>query len=140
MSISQVELFRRLDAPLHNIRWSWGSVRAADGAVFLRVWQDRMIKRDGRLFFMVTHHEKYLGREEDLGYQERLSHVAKVRAGARCYMVMCLAEDVSAVPRKIKSFNRCELFVGGRVLELNGDTWVEMADRIPVAAAMLATR
>jgi hypothetical protein len=42
-------------------------------------------------------------------------------------MVMCLAEDVNAAPRKIRSFNSDEVFVGGRVIELNGDTWVEMA-------------
>jgi hypothetical protein len=39
-------------------------------------------------------------------------------------MVMCQAEDVEAVPRSIKSFNRNELFVGGELLELDGDTLV----------------
>lgn len=69
---------------------------------------------------MVTHHEKYLGDEDNLGYQERLDHVAKIRGGARCFMIMCLAEDVTAVPRKIKSFNSDEVFVGGEVIEFNG--------------------
>lgn len=133
MSMSQAELFKRLGAPLHNVRWSWGSVRPSDGSVFLRVWQDRMTRHDGRLFFMATHHDSYQDRPSDLGYQERLRHVAKVRAGAGCYMVMCLAENTEAIPRTIKSFNRDELFVAGAVREIDGDTWIEMAERVSVA-------
>jgi len=138
--MTQTEMFKRLGAPLANPRWSWGSVRADDQAVFLRVWQDRKIKQDGHWFMMVTHHEKYVDKEDNLGYQERLMHVEKVRAGAPCFMVMCLAEDVNAVPRKIKSFNRDEVFFGGRVIELNGDTWVEIADRKPVSAVLVQSR
>jgi hypothetical protein len=37
MSLSA--LFARKGAPLHNVRYSWGGVRA-DGTVILRVWQD----------------------------------------------------------------------------------------------------
>jgi hypothetical protein len=47
-------------------------------------------------------------------------------------MIMCIAEDVKAVPRKIESFNNAEVFVGGKVVELDGDTWVEMVARMPV--------
>jgi hypothetical protein len=135
--MTQTEMFKRLGAPLANSRWSWGAVRAEDKAVFLRVWQDRQTRKDGRLYFMVTHHEKYAGKEENLGYQERLVHVDLIRAGAPCYMIMCLAEDVEAAPRKIKDFNRAEVFVGGKVMELNGDTWVEMVDRKPISVVSI---
>lgn len=138
--MTQTEMFKRLGAPLANPRWSWGSIRENDKAVFLRVWQDRKTKQDGRWFMMVTHREKYLGDERNLGYQERLDHVAKIRAGAPCFMVMCLAEDANAAPRKVKSFNSDEVFVGGRVIELNGDTWVEMAARKPVSAVRVSPR
>ena len=47
MSISG--LFTLLGAPLANNRWSWGSQRASDGAVFLRVWQDLKFDKDGRI-------------------------------------------------------------------------------------------
>jgi hypothetical protein len=138
--MTQTQMFKRLGAPLANSRWSWGSVRLEDDAVFLRVWQDRKIKHGGRWFMMVTHHEKYLGDEDNLGYQERLEHVEKIRAGARCFMIMCLAEDMTAAPRTIKSFNSDEVFVGGKVIELNGDTWVEMENRKPVNSVRVQPR
>jgi hypothetical protein len=138
--MTQTEMFKRLGAPLTNSRWSWGSIRLEDGTVFLRVWQDRKTKHDGRWFMMVTHREKYLGNEDNPGYQERLAHVDRIRAGARCYMIMCLAEDVNATPRSIKSFNSEEIFVGGQVMELNGDTWVELADRKPLTSALAQSR
>jgi hypothetical protein len=138
--MTQTEMFKRLGAPLSNSRWSWGAVRSEDGAVFLRVWQDRKRKHDGHWFMMVTHREKYAGDEDNRGYQERLEHMSRVRAGAQCFMVMCLAADISAAPRKIQSFNSSEVFVGGRVIELDGDTWVEMVDRKPVNAVRLQPR
>ena len=104
-------------------------MRAGDNAVFLRVFQDRQTRQDGKLYFMVTHHAKYEGEEDNLGYQERLVHVELIRGGAPCYMIMCLAEDIEAAFRKIKDFNRREVFVGGKVMEQGGDTWVEMVDR-----------
>ena len=122
------DIFKHLGAPLANSRWSCGSVRAADKAVFLRVWQDHTIKHQGRRYMMVTHHEQ-IGDKDNLGYQERLTHVSQIHAGAHCFMVMCVAEDKLASPRKIKDINSDEVFVGGKIVELNGDTWVELASR-----------
>ena len=136
-SVSLADLFESLDAPLANNRWSWGSVRA-DGTVFLRVWQDGTARKDGKLLVQVTHLEKYGdGRGRDnLGYAERLAHVDMIRNGARCYLVMCLAQDPSVhdAPRVIKSFNSKDLFVGGPLHEIDGDSWVEIVDRVPVSA------
>ncbi|AXP04238.1 hypothetical protein DZG01_15065 [Pseudomonas fluorescens] len=129
--MTQAEMFKRLGAPLTNSRWSWGGVRTEDGAVFLRVWQDRKKKHGDRWYMMVTHHRKYENDRDNLGYKERNDHVALIRSGAPCFMVMCCAEDKSSSPRKIKSFNREEVFAGGDVIELDGDTWVEMAGRHP---------
>ncbi|NKC14385.1 MAG: hypothetical protein GKR94_20050 [Gammaproteobacteria bacterium] len=123
--------FEQLEAPLTNPRWSWGAVRASDGAVVLRVWQDHRIVQDRTPIMMLTHHSKYQGREDNLGYQERLEHVWLVREGATCYMVMCLAVDPEASPRKIQSYNSTDVFVGGELLELDGDTWITLVDRLP---------
>jgi hypothetical protein len=82
---------------------------------------------------MVTHHEKYMDDQKNLGYQERLKHVELIRGGARCYMIMCVAKDVLAAPREMQSFNSKEVFVGGEVINLNGDTWVEVVGREPLA-------
>src|SRR5687768_5825819 len=123
MSIS--DFFKKLGAPLKNTRWSWGAIRPADEAVFLRVWQDRKIVRERVIYMMVTHHEKYANDEAALGYQERMQHVSKLRAGSRCYMVMCLAKNPNASPRKIRSFDHDRIFVGGSLVEHDGDTYVE---------------
>jgi len=36
-----------LNAPLRNRVWSWGSLREADGVLFLRCWSDQFIQIDG---------------------------------------------------------------------------------------------
>jgi len=134
--MSMSEYFRRLGAPLVNHMWSWGAVRASDGAVFLRVWQDREQKIDGRWYTMLTHHEKFEDDPGNLGWQERLSHVELVRQGAKCYLVMCEAKDVSASPRSVRSFNDRELFIGGKCVEIDGDWWIERVGRLPAREVM----
>ncbi len=123
MSISS--LFKDIGAPLRNIRWSWGGVRS-DGAVILRIWQNEIDPRGGRRWAQLTHHQAFLGREKNLGYRERNRHVDLVKAGASCYLIICEARDVTKVPRVIKSFNGCELFVTGDHAEYQGNTWIEI--------------
>lgn len=128
--MSLTQHFEKLGAPLKNSRWSWGSVRESDGVVFLRVWQDRRAQINGKTYMMVTHHAAYVGNESSPGYRERLAQVDLLKAGRSVYMIICIAEDVDAKPRKIKSFIADDLFVGGEVIEYDGDTWVEQAGRI----------
>jgi hypothetical protein len=130
MSISA--FFEKLGAPLQNPRWSWGAIRKSDGAVFLRVWQDRKTVQNKSLFMMITHHCKYALRADNLGYQERLRHVERMREGAPCFMIMCCAVDPEGSPRKIKSYNESDIFVGGDLMEVCGDTWVLVVKRAPV--------
>jgi hypothetical protein len=130
MSISN--LFEKIGAPLANIRWSWGGIRP-DGAVVLRVWQNETKRRDGRLWAQLTHHQEFLGNERDLGYQERNRHADLILAGSACYLVMCEARDLQEVPRVIKSFNDRELFVAGGAVVYEGNTWVEITSRRPIA-------
>ena len=129
--MSLTDLFKKLDAQLANPRWSWGSTRS-DGSVFLRVWQDRKEKINDRWHMMIAHHEKYTDNEENLGYQERLAHIAAIKNGAKCYMIMCLAKDANASPRAIKSFNENDIFVGGSIIKFEGNTYIELADRHPI--------
>ena len=132
MSISS--FFSRLGAPLKNVRWSWGAVRDSDGTVFLRVWQDRkFVDVDKKIPVMqVTDHEKYDERPIP-GWEERLKHIELVRKGAKCYLVMCRVRDPNASPREIAGWNEREVFVGGELREVKGDTWIEAVRRIPIS-------
>lgn len=129
--MSLTDLFNKLDAPLANRRWSWGGTRK-DGTVFLRVWQDRKKKIDGKWHMMVTHHAAYKDDPESLGYQERLRHVKAVKAGVPCYMVMCLAKCPEDRPRQIKSYDKKDVFLGGDCREFEGDTWLELRERVSI--------
>lgn len=127
------ELFSYLGAPLANNRWSWGAVRKTDGAVFLRVWQDEWRTVDGRRAVRITDNQFFADTPDNLGYSERLRHIDLIRMGNRSFMIMCLAHDVNANPRTIQSFNDREVFVGAAVFEHDGESWLEVVGREPIA-------
>lgn len=127
-----IESFFRihLRAPLCNARWSWGAIRAADGAIFLRVWQDEIIKHSGSRYMRLTAHSHFADKANNLGWQERLKHVSLVRERlAPAYMVMCEATDAAAEVREIRSFDNHDVFVGGKLIDYDGDCWLEMESR-----------
>lgn len=130
MSISSY--FKSLGAPLKNVRWSWGGV-CADGALVLRVWQDERKMIDGITYLRITNFAAFANNTDDLGYQERLVHLRMLEQGAEGFLVMCSVEDPQAVPRKIKDFNADEVFLGGKLLQIDGDYWIEMVRRIPAS-------
>lgn len=120
MAISDV--FAEMGAPLKNTRWSWGAVRPADDAVVLRVWQDETRSKA----FRVTKHAVFADDLNNLGYQERLEHLRMIRDGCASFMIVCIAKDVMAIPRKIRGFNAGVVFVGGALSECEqGDSWLE---------------
>ena len=135
MSLSK--LFVKLGAPLANVRWSWGSVRP-DGTVVLRVWQDRTKKFEEKSFVQLTHLEKYGDDRgsDNHGYSERLHHVQLIRNGANAILVMCLAKNPTASPREILSFNREDVFIGGSLRDVDGDTWIHLANRVPIKSVI----
>lgn len=104
------QYFAAMGAPLKRKRTSWGAVRQSDGAVILRVWKDRIIKRDGKRYVQVTHlgkygHVEYYG-ESPLAYRERLEQLARIRNGADCYLVFCEAVNPhDPGTRAIKSYD-----------------------------------
>jgi len=80
----------------------------------------------------VTHIRRHSDRKRHPGHRERLRHVERTRRGARCYLVMCEAKDPISRPRKIKAFNDKAVFVGGKIVEREGDWWVELRDLVPI--------
>ncbi len=129
------KMFETLDAPLVNPRWSWGAVRPQDGVVFLRVWQDRMRMHDGCQFVQVHAPRRALNTRVKPGRRERLEHVDLSRHGASCYLIMCEARDQSERPRRVKDFNDAEVFRGGRLVELDGEWYIERLDGLSVEEA-----
>ena len=129
MSISK--FFEKLGAPLRMVRQSWGAERD-DGAVFLRVWLDRVETIDGKRCVRMFNGSRYEPGEESFGYKERGEQISNVRSGAKCYLVMCQADNPSMDPRSMKSFENNFLFVGGAIIDRGGDVYIEIADKVPV--------
>ena len=129
MSISS--FFASLGAPLVNSRWSWGAQRPFDGAIFLRVFQEEKWIGDGRLHMAIGWGVELTADGQRPGYHERMRHVAAIRAGAPCFMVMCSAQDPTAPPGswRIAFFDEDELRVGGKLVDRDGITYIEVAGR-----------
>ena len=128
------QFFAKLGAPLKNSRWSWGGVRQHDNTVFLRVWEDRITERDGSCYMQLSHLEKYGEGRGNLGYMERLDHIQRIDAGAKCYMVICVAKDPIGTPREILDFKKDYLFLGGKPTRDEYGNWIiEIKDKyVPV--------
>jgi hypothetical protein len=129
--MTQKGFFDALGAPLANQRWSWGALRR-DGVVFLRVWQNEVEKQDGAYFVKVTYKRKRKNQRDSAGYRERLQHVEHIRGGAAAFLIMCVAEDVTTVPRKVKQFNHENVFRGGGLRKIAGEWWIEVGERLKV--------
>jgi hypothetical protein len=131
MSIS--ELFEQMGAPLNNVRWSWGAVRQADGAVFLRVWEDEIRIPHNKVLMRLTANRVFqVENPRNLGYRERARHVQLVKDGAPLFMVICRAQDRNEHPRTIAWFNAENVFRGGAITEFDGEFWAELGEAVPV--------
>ena len=135
--MSQKDFFDRLGAPLNSVRQSWGAARESDGTIFLRVWQNDVARRDGRLFVTVMSSKwDRAGDAEKYGHRERRGHVERIAAGTACYLVMCEMADRESPGARVKSFDAEDVFRGGEVAEHDGDWWVELAERVPARQVM----
>jgi hypothetical protein len=122
--------FRKLGAPLNNTLWSWGAI-GKDGTVYLRVWQDETKKIEGKLYvrvFLSGVHE-----DGNLGNNERINHLEMIGNGSKCFLIMCIVKDINAPKRLITRYIKNELFVGGSLMKLGDDIWIEIIDRVPVS-------
>ena len=116
----------RLRAPLKNVRWSWGAV-SKTGDAYLRVWADEIETIDGKRCARLTNHSAFKNKPKHPGYRERNEHVSMIKCGTKAYAVLCRAENAGAAPRKIASFDRKQLLVGGTVIQdSHGDDWLEI--------------
>lgn len=105
-------LFTYLGMPLVNQRWSWGASNT--DCVVLRVWQDERVKRENAIVIL-RELPNLIGL---LGYKERECHIQEIRAGKPCFLIMCQAVNPNSESREIKAFNKKELFVGGKLLQI----------------------
>jgi hypothetical protein len=131
MKLTINKFFTLLSAPRSNHVWSWGGIRKTDGAIFLQVWEDKTIKRDGRFFTEILRSEG-----GGNGWNERARHIEMILRGTPCYLVYCVARDPLVRPRKILTFNQEIIFKGGQLIDSNtswdGDTWIERGEPVDV--------
>lgn len=133
--MSMTSHFAELSAPLTNSNWSWGAVRESDKTVFLRVWQDgtSKYKELGKNYYTwVTDVDDA---NKSLGAIERRKHVKLISEGYTAYMVMCQGQDDDSSIAKqgsVKDFNDKELFLGGQLVEYNGEILLENVERVPL--------
>ena len=132
-AVTQKDFFAMLCAPLVNPRWSWGAVRKSDGAVILRVWKDDSRSHNGRDFVRINWKSRRAADRVSHGRRERVAHVELIMGGARCYLIICEAEDPRAKPRRVKRFNSEEIFPGGPAQERDDGWWVELRSALPVS-------
>jgi hypothetical protein len=138
MKRSRADLFKHVGAPLHNPQWSWGAERPSDNVLFLVVWQDESMRRDGKYYSLILNQTHWGDRTDSNGLNERKRHLERVRQGAKTYLVMALSQNARAPdrPRTIDSVNADEVFEGGELFEdEHGDVWIERRARIPIDQA-----
>ncbi len=129
--MSMADLFQKLGAPLTSTRWSWGAV-SEEKDVYLRVWQDEFRTIDGKLTVRVIRHRAPENDSENLGYKERLDHVAQIRSGAKSFCILCVAKKPFSSPRVLASFDKEMIFVGGELIQDGEDCRLELVQRINV--------
>ena len=123
------EMFQYCNAPLKNIRWSWGAV-SENNDIFLRVWENELAIIEDKRFYRVTHLAVYKNKMSHPGIRERLDHVGRIRSGADSYMIKCRAKNPKAVPREFKDFDVSHIGVGGKLINIEGDNWLQQKDII----------
>src|SRR5581483_7225252 len=106
-----------------------------DGPVFLRVWLDQIVTRNGLQFVRVTNAKRAEQHKEEnqrykSGYLERLEHVELIQIGVPCYLVVCIVADKDAMPRRIADIVDDSVFLGGDLVQLDGDWWIELKRKI----------
>jgi len=127
--MSITTLFKSLRAPLANSRWSWGA--SNPDCVVLRVWRDERVTEDGVMKVLV-----YAARDDiadKTGQHERIRHLKEIETGKPCYLIMCEPDSSDVLTRKIKSFDKNQLYIGGNLLnDESGKVFIEIVDRLKV--------
>jgi hypothetical protein len=125
-----------LGAELRNLRWSWGAYDPATDRLYLRVWEDEIVKDGGKSFVMVL---RNAGRASP-GRSERQRHLDLAVGGAEAYGVLCTPDGPRRTDRhrKIRNFDRETLIRFGRLVEFPAGLYAEIIGRVPVEQVMRA--
>ena len=123
------EMFQYCNSLLKNTRWSWGAV-SENNDIFLRVWENELAIIEDKRFYRVTHLAVYKDKMSQPGIRERLDHVGRIRSGAASYMIKCRAKNPKAIPREFKDFDVSHIGVGGKLINIEGDNWLQQKDII----------
>ena len=86
---------------------------------------DEFCRIKGKKFVRLTNNKVSGSNPRNLGYLERVQHVALIDKGAKAYAVLCTVKDEFESPRTLLDFNREELLVGGKPINCNDDWWLE---------------
>ena len=123
------EMFQYCNAPLKNTRWSWGAV-SVNNDIFLRVWENELAVIEEKRFYRVTHLAVYKDKMSHPGIRERLDHVERIGSGSPSFMIKCRAKNPRAIPREFKDFDVSHIGVGGKLIDIEGDKWLEQKNII----------
>jgi hypothetical protein len=119
-----------LQAPVKNVRNSWGSFRKSHNQVFFRVWADQLIRAGDEERIRVLDPSR---RKHRPGYSERVSHLREIENGAKAYGVLCVATDPGTTgARRIDSYDDVLLLELGRFVEVGGLIYGVIGRRIPI--------
>lgn len=123
-----------LGSPVKNVRNSWGSYNAARRQVFLRVWEDQLLKRGDKEVVQVLNPARKKNRP---GFAERLKHLEFVESGARAYGVLCVAKDPgTSGSRRIKSYDALRLLELIRFEKEGELTYGVIGRRVPISEVL----
>lgn len=117
-------MFKKMGAPLKNVRWSWGAINPTSGVVFLRVWQDLTLKYNGKNLVRITNRARFEG-TADLGYAERKEQIELLRNGRRGYLIFCEAKNPITTPRELNGYVNDRIFPSGDLFEIEGDVHIQ---------------
>jgi len=111
--LSLTEFFKvKLNAPMLNNRWSWGSIKLDGSAVILSIWQDEIKRDDPKdplspswvdLLWDEAHWNEVNG--STLARDERIKHIDLIKSGTPGFGLIKVARDINAMPREMKEFN-----------------------------------
>lgn len=128
MSINQF-FENTLKVKCANKYWSWGAIDTSTDRVFLRVWEDELLKDDhGEKVQVYWNNYK----RDSNGDRERRRHLEAIRDGAEGYGVVCRnAPNHSKGDRKILDFDEKELLKLGEFFDDKDGTYARIAARVP---------
>lgn len=134
--VSISEFFRTdLNAELRNVRWSWGAIDHSSGNVFLRVWSDQFLYRNGSQYVLVLGDWK----SNRQGFKEREIHLEAISQGSRGYGVVCVAVDEGSRNRKIKYYDPDNLLVFDSLESFENKWYAKVRQRIPTRLLKMAS-